>query len=189
MALLTGPDALVSILQANWQPSRSGREDIPDLVRDSNGDPSSEPSDGDGVLILKNREEVNVRQQRHDLIHAYIPTGNSPTITDRGYDEQRITETVQIDIDITDRTDHTTDPPERLSARDRMIGDRAALASTAEPPYGGISGEVQFILESVRRGTDEWDRINYTPIGGTLGNSNATVRWHVDLVELASNTV
>lgn len=191
MALLTGPEALVDKLQADWQATRTGRDDIPDVIRDSGGTPTSDPDESDdtGVLILENRSEVNVNQARHDLIHAYIPQGNSPTVTDRGYDEQRIVETVQIDIDLTDRTDHTTSPPTRLSARDRMTGDRAALADTGDPPYGGISGEVQFILEGIRRGFNEWDRVDYTFTNSTLGNSNATVRYQVDLIQLASNTV
>jgi len=48
---------------------------------------------------------------------------------------------------------------------------------------------VQYILESVRRGLDEWDRVNYSPVKYTLGNSNADVRWNVDLIKLAANTV
>jgi len=189
MALLTGPDRLIDLLQTEWTPQRAGRGDIPDVVRDSGGNPSSDPTDGDGVLILKNREEVNVQQSRHDLIHCYHPEGNSPEVTDRGYDEQRIVETVQIDIDIADRTQHGVSPPNRSGARARMVGDRADLASTSDPPYGGLSGEVQFILEGVRRGLDEWERVDYTPVGATLKNSNATVRWSVDLVQLAANTV
>ena len=189
MALGTGPDRLVELLRDNWQATRAGRDDIPDVVRDAAGDPSSDPSDGDGVLVLRNREEVQVRQSRHDLVHIYHPTANAPEITDRGYDEQRIVETVQIDVEAADRTDQSTTPPTRRVARDRMLGDRAALASTSEPPYGGLAGEVQFLLETVRRGLDEWDRVDYTLVGMTLQNSNATVRFSVDLTQLAANTV
>jgi len=88
-----------------------------------------------------------------------------------------------------DRTDHSTDPADRLLARERMVGDRDDLASTSDPPYPGIAGEVQYILESVRRGLDEWDRVEYDPIDFNLGNSNADVRWSVDLIRLAVNAV
>jgi hypothetical protein len=130
-----------------------------------------------------------VTQSSYDLIHCYHPEGNSPEITDRGFDEQRIVETVQVDISVTDRTDHTTDPSTRLLARERMVGDRDDLASTSDPPYPGISGEVQYILESYRRGLDEWDRVNYTPVNVFLGNSNADISINVDLIQLATNTV
>ncbi len=189
MALGTGPERLVKLFQTEWQSTRVGRGDIPDVVRDDGGDPSSDPTDGGGVLILRNTENVRFDTSRHDLIHCYHPEGNSPEITDRGYDEQRITETVQVDISITDRTDHSTDPADRLLARERMVGDRDGLASTSDPPYPGISGEVQYILEGVRRGLDEWDRVEYDPIDFNLGNSNADVRWNVDLIRLAANTV
>lgn len=189
MALGTAPDRLQELFKQNWQATRAGRGDIPDVVRDSNGDPSSDPTDGDGVLVLRDREEVRYQTSRHDLVHVYHPEGNSPEVTDRGYDEQRIVETVQVDISVTDRTDHTTDPADRLVARERMVGDRDSLASTTDPPYPGISGEVQYILEGVRRGLDEWDRVDYSPVGVTLGNSNADVRWNVDLIQLAANTV
>jgi len=189
MSLLTGPQRLIKLLQDDWQPTRVGRGDIPDVVRDSGGDPSSDPTDGDGVLVVRDREEVRFQTSRHDLIHCYHPEGNTPEVNDRGYDEQRIVETVQVDISITDRTDHTTDPSDRLLARERMVGDRDDVADTSEPPYPGISGEVQFILEGVRRGLDEWDRVDYTPVRATLGNSNADVSWNVDLIRLAANTV
>jgi len=189
MALGTGPERLIELLKDNWQATRAGRGDIPDVVRDSGGNPSSDPTDGDGVLIVRNREEVRFQTSRHDLIHCYHPEGNSPEVNDRGFDEQRIVETVQVDISITDRTDHSPDPSDRLLARDRMIGDRDDLADTFDDPYGGISGEVQFLLESNRRGLDEWDRVDYSPIDFTLGNSNADVSWNVDLIRLAANTV
>src|SRR6056297_2650673 len=102
MALGTAPTALVATLQDNWQVSRTGRDDVPDVVRDSGGDPSSDPADvgGGPVLIFPNRDEVATNHARHDLIHCYQPEANPPVRTDQGYDEQRITESVQIDIDI-----------------------------------------------------------------------------------------
>jgi len=189
MSMGSGPQAVIQLLKDEWQPVRAGRADIPDVVRDANGGPSSDPADGNGVLILRDRQDVRFQTSRHDLIHVYHPEGNTPEVSDRGYDEQRIVETVQIDISVTDRTDHDTDPASRLIARERMVGSRDDLASTTDPPYPGISGEVQYILESVRRGLDEWDRVNYSPVKYTLGNSNADVSWNVDLIQLAANTV
>jgi len=196
MALGTAPARVVDLLQSEWQVSRVGRGDVPDVVRDSNGDPSSDPQDTDvnadpaeRVLILHDREEVSVNHAVNDEIHVYQPDADPPVRTDRGFKEQRISETVQIDIVLTDYTDNTVSPPERLSARARMVGDRGDLASFSDPPYGGIAGEVQYILETVRRGLDEWDRVDFDYAGWTLKNSDATVRVRAELTQLAANTV
>jgi len=192
MAYGTGPQALVNELQTRWTASRTGRDDVPDVVRDGNGNPSSDPDDADPsaderVVILDNLSEVSVTRQVVDTVHVYHPEASPGSITDRGYKEQRVVETVQIDIDLVDRTDY--DATERLSAKERMVGTRAGLADTGDPPYGGIAGEVKYVLEELRRGFDEYQRVDYEPVNVSLDHADAFVAFSVDLHQLAANTV
>ena len=183
MALHTGPQRLQTLFEDNWQASRTGRADIPDVI-------TGDPKRNRGVVVFRDRESVDVDHAKHDLIHCYHPEANPPSIQDQGYKEQRIVETVQVDIDLTDRTDQTLPAgQQRLSAKKRMVGLRGDLANLDEPPYGGIAGEVKYILESNRRGLAEWDRVNYDYLNTYLGNSNATISLNVELVRLAANTV
>lgn len=199
----TGPDAIANLLQSNWQQSRTGRYDIPPLVTD--------PETQFGILVRRNREDVHNVHSVHDLIHCYHPEGAVLDVQDRGFKEQNTVETVQVDIDLTDRTD--PDTGERTLARERMVGTRGVtgdgmtlgasgggtlgasgggtLGNTtgSDAPYAGVFGEVKYILETVRRGLDEWDKVSHTVIGGTLKNSDATMRVNVELEQLAENTV
>ena len=180
MTLGTGPQALLEVLRDGWQASRVGRPDVPPLV------PQGDERTENGVLLVRDRSDVRVQQDRHDLIHVYQPEASPGAITDTGFDEQRVTETVQIDISVTDRTDSVG---ERTLARTRIVGDRDAVAATGEPPYPGIYGEVIYVLETVRRGFDEYDTVSYEPIRTMLNNSSADVSLSVDLEQIATNTV
>lgn len=183
MATGTGPERLVRLFEETWQATRTGRADVPPMY-----DPNTDVELQKNVVVpLRNREDSGVDRAKHDIIHCYHPEANAPDITDNGFDEVNELETVQVDIALTDRTDQATG--ERLSARDRMVGDRDSLASTTDPPYGGISGEVQYILETVRRGLDEWEKVSASPVDYYLGNSNADVSWSVELEIIARNTV
>lgn len=188
MALGTGPQALVPFIESNWQASRTGRGDIPDTIDYHTG--GENPDLESGVLVLRDRSEVGIDFGKHDLIHVYHPEASAPVITDQGYKEVNEVETVQIDISLTDRTDHALPAgQQRLSAKDRMIGDRDDLADAADPPYPGIAGEVKYLLETIRRGFKEWDTVSHTPAQWTLGNSNADVSYSVELERIARNTV
>lgn len=191
MTFGTGPQAVVDILQTNWQVTRSGRPDVPDLVRDGSNNPSSDPADADEpgrILILRNREEVSLNHAVFDVIHCYQPEGDPGVWTDNGYKEENVVQGIQVDIDLTDRTD--PDTGERITARERMIGNRDTPSFAGEdPPYPGILGEVKYILETVRRGYEEYDKVSVTPISATLKNSDATVRLDVELEIIAKNTV
>lgn len=187
MAFGTAPEALVEQLQSGWQASRTGRDDVPDLVRDGNGDPSSDPNDGEGVLVLKNLDEVAVNRQLHDVIHCYPPEADPMTVQDNGYKEQRVVESVQIDIDLADRSEY--DPPKRVSAKERMIGTRDSVADLDEPPYPGIFGEVKYVLETIRRGFDEFDIVRHQPLTMSLESSDAFVAIDVECERIAANTV
>jgi hypothetical protein len=181
----TGPEALVRLLETNWQESRTGRDDVPPIIQHTTG--SDDPKLENGVYPLRNREESGVNLGRHDVIHCYHPEAGPFAIQDTGYAEQNVVETIQIDIELTDRTDQTTDT--RLSARDRMVSERGSLADLAEPPYPGILGEVKYVLETVRRGFDEYDTVSHNIINHYLGNSNANASFSVELERIAAPTV
>lgn len=193
----TGPQALVSSLLTNWQPTRTDddgnreRPDVPDVIRDS-GTPSNDPNDADGpgkVLIVNDRDVVANQHATYDLIHCYHPQAGPVSIEDNGYDEVRETETVQIDIEVTNRPD--PDTGERLNAKDLLVGDRddPEFPADESPPYPGIKGEVKYILETGRRGLEEWDVASYDTVNVFLGNSNANWSYSVELEHIARNTV
>jgi hypothetical protein len=183
MALGTGPEALVDLFIDNWQQSRTGRDDVPPMY-----DPTQKIQLQKGVVVpLRNREQSGVDRGKHDILHCYHPEANPPAVTDRGYSEENVVETVQVDVDLTDRTDHSTG--ERLSARERMVSDRGSLASTSDPPYPGVLGEVKYVLEEVRRGYREWDTVSFDVQNLYLGNSNANAAITVELERVAKDTV
>jgi len=184
MAMGTGPQRLIRLLETEWQASRVGRDDVPEIIKHTTG--SEEPRGNSGVLALRDRSQVYVDKGKHDEIHIYHPENAGITTTDRGFKEQNVVETVQIDISLANRT---TDAGVRSVAEDRMVGDRGDLADFDEPPYPGIFGEVVYILEGVRRGLDEWDTVSYEPINVSLRNSDADVSINVELEQIARNTV
>jgi len=186
-----GPDALRAELWDAWQATRAGRDDVPDLVRDDQGDPSAverdaTPADDEQILILTDREDVAVNRQRVDMLHIYHPEAGGVTRADRGFKEEQVTETIQIDIDLTDRT---TPDGERLSANTRLTGDRDIASLTVEPPYPGILGETMYVLETLRRGFGPYDTVDYDPLDIFQGNSNASASVNVELEIIARNTV
>lgn len=188
MALGTSPQRLIRLFENQWQATRTGRGDLPPIVkRETQGEDEDLQ---DGVVVFTNREEVGIDNSRHDPIHIYHPEANPPTSQDRGFKEEQLIETVQVDVSLTDRTDHSLPPGEqRLSARQRMVGRRGDLASLSDPPYPGILGELKYILEGVRRGLDEWDKVSHDFVNLYLGNSNADVSITVELEQPARNTV
>lgn len=183
MVLGHGPRKLVELFEDNWAASRTGRGDVPEIIKQqTQGEDFRAES---GVLALKNRSQAGVDRGKHDIIHCYQPEANPPASTDNGYKEERLIETVQVDIDLVDRTENG----ERLAANARMIGEAADIANLNEPPYPGIAGEVKQILEGVRRGFSIWDTVSHDYVNHYLGNSNATVSITVELEQIARNTV
>lgn len=186
MTFGTGPQALVDTLDSNWKPSRTGRPDVPKATttyRDTSLGPGT-------VFITEDRDVVANHQGVHDLVHCYHPQSTGIPFEDKGNNEQGATETVQIDIDLADRTDPSTG--ERLSAKERMVGDRddaAFSTDIAGGPYPGIMGEVLYILESVtRKGFAEYDVARKNVVNLQLFNSNATASVNVDLEWISINT-
>jgi hypothetical protein len=185
VALGTGPQKLLTLFETNWQASRTGRGDIPDIIQHTTT--TQDPDTTTGVLAVRDRTQIFVDTAKHDLVHCYIPEANPPQVTDNGYAEERRIETVQVDIEIATRPD-PDDKSTRLSV-DRMMGDRDDIADTGGGPDGGLAGEVKYILETKRRGLDEWDVVSVDLINWFIGNSNANVSYLVELEEIARDTV
>jgi len=190
MTLGQGAQAVAEYLAMNWSPTRTGRPDLPDVMRDAQGDPSTDVNDADEpgkVLILADRQDqVQVNHGVFDAIYCYAPEAAPPSTEDQGYAEERVEELVQVDIEITDRTDSETG--ERLSARDRMVGDRDNTTNNETGPYPGLVGEVKYLLELTRRGLDEWDVARTDAVNVFTGNSNANWSYRVTLEQVAKNT-
>jgi hypothetical protein len=185
MAFGTGPEALIELFETEWEQSRTGRDDVPPIIAQQTAD--EDPKLNNGVLPLKNREQSGVSMSRHDVVHCYHPEAGPFAVSDSGYKEQNVVETVQVDIELTDRTDQTAD--ERLSATERMVSSRGSVAALDEPPYPGILGEIKYLLETIRRGLDEYDRVRHDIVNFYLGNSNANASINVELERIAANTV
>jgi len=184
MPLGHGPDELVRLIEEEYQATRSGRGDLPPIIRQQTQD--EDPRLNSGVLVVRDRNKKGIDRGRHDVVHAYQPDGDPPVSTDRGFKEERLVESVQIDIDLNDRN---TPGEVRSNANERMIGDLDDVAVFGDPPYPGLAGEVKQILESVRRGFSIWDTVSHDFAAYTLGNSNARVSFTVELERIARNTV
>jgi len=180
MPIAQGPLALVEEIEDNWQQTRAGRDDVPPL--------QTNPEQGTGVIVFANRESVNVNNAAHDEIHCYHPEGAGAERQDQGSKEENVTETVQIDISLTNRTagDGT-----RSNAKERMTGyhDEDVITSLSQDaPYPGILGEVVYILEGVRRGFSIYTTVDYSVLETDLRKSSADVSLNVELEQLARNT-
>lgn len=188
MSLGTAPQAALELLEDEWTVTRAGRADVPPIIKHVTG--SDDPSVESGVYATRDRKDPHLDLGRHDQIHVYHPEANPPQFTDNGYKEERQIETVQMDIILTDRTDHDRPAGEqRLSARDRMVGLRDDLGTGVGSEYSGILGEVKYILEVVRRGLEEWDTVSTDMVNLFLGNSNANASLVVEMEHIARNTV
>jgi hypothetical protein len=188
MSLGTGPQRVIRLLENEWTETRPGRADVPPIIKHVTG--SEDPTLNSGVFALRDREDSRIDQGKHDIIHVYHPEANPPQASDNGYKEEELIETVQLDISLTDRTDHTRPAgQQRLSARERMTGLRSDLGTGTGSEYSGILGETKYILETVRRGLAEWDRVSYDMVNLYLGNSNANASIAVELEQPARNTV
>lgn len=183
MALGTAPQRLLTLFETEWEATRAGRGDVPPMY-----DPDTPVNQQTDVVVpVRDRQTTPAKRGIHDILHIYHPEANPPASTDRGFKEENLVESVQIDVELTDRTDQSTG--ERLSAEERMVGRRGDLAAFDAPPYPGVLGEVKYVLEGVRRGLDEWDRVSHDFQNLYLGNSNADVAVSVELEQIAKNTV
>jgi hypothetical protein len=183
MTFGTGPQSLVQQLADHWTVTRSGRPDVPDAT-------TQQRSEAGTVLLTNDRDVVANNQGVHDLVHCYHPQATGISMQDKGFDEQGATETVQIDIETTNRPD--PDTGERLDARTRMVGDRSDpdfSTAISEGPYPGILGEVLYVLEAhTRLGFAEYDVARKEVINLQLYNSEASASVSVDLEWISVNT-
>lgn len=186
MTFGTGPQALRDYLDANWKVSRDFRPDIPDSTTEQRSAPGT-------VFITNDRGEIANNQNVHDLVHCYHPEAGGIEVDDKGSQEQGTIEPVRIDVETADRTD--PDTGERVNARDALVGDRGELTvpftvphHVGLPSYPGIAGEVKYLLELIRKGHEEWQRVAHDGQAVHLGNSNARFQFRVELEIIAVNT-
>jgi hypothetical protein len=192
MTFGSGPQAVSDHLLDNWQVSRSGRNDVPDVLRDSGNNRIRDPQqavDPGKVLHYYDRFEPNVNRGAWDLVHCYHPEAGGIDWADSGFNEKTTTETIQIDLETVDRRDPSDDT--RARARERMVGDRddAGFPSDESPPYPGILGETLYLLEDVRRNFNEWDVARIQPLTVNLKHSECVVRLEVALEHVVTNVV
>lgn len=181
----TGSQALANHIEDTYQQTRSGRPDVTGLASNKTGGEQQNT----GVIVRYDRGKVDHQRAVHDLIHVYHPDGGGLDYQDTGYSEVNTVENLQIDIDLTNRSN--LDTGERLNARDRLVGDRddSGFPSDEDPPYPGILGEVVYVLETARRGLEEWDVARIEPLTIYLGHADASVSLDVGLEHIANNTV
>jgi len=186
-----GSQAVIEdLLAPNWQESRTGRPDIPDVPRDGSGtaltDDDAHRDERGTVLLTSDRRVAGNNQAVQDLVHCYHPEGVGFQVEDKGFQEQGTTETVQIDIALTDRADPDDDT--RSSARTRAVGDRSNVSFSEGGPYPGVFGEVKFLLENDRKNFQEWDVVSHDVQNFQIMNSNVAISLRVDLELIAVNT-
>ena len=154
----TGLQYFEHLLDAQWEEQIDGRYK-----------PVPEPT----IAIAADVDTSRLSQQSEDLL--FIHEGGPDSITPRsvGWTEKRQEELVTLDL--------------RTSvARARLEGTRDD--DNNEERYGGLRGETERILDTVRRGDKEFDWINgyeYRPLSEELGYGFWRGIWEVRLTELA----
>lgn len=127
------------ILDANWESNISGRErevPQPDIIRES--------AQSLRRMNLDERDQVMLRD------------GGVTTIEPQsfGWSEERLVSHVTIDA-------RTTGEGGDVSGRERLWGWRGigSLADNEAERYGGLMGEVKRILDTIRKGDEEFDLV------------------------------
>lgn len=167
--------AVQTRIHDEWTTNFAGRDTaVPDLVRDGSNNPSTDPSDGKGVLILVNDENLRERTSTHDIIQCQLVDKN---IRMRGKDSEEVVDVVQIDIRISARD--TTGDNVRDGVRARMLGERDA--NNAGDTLGGLAGEVRRILNNMTKGWEEYDEVDYDAEIQYIRNSDARMSFTAEL--------
>lgn len=164
---MTAAEATQTLLKDEWEPSVPGRADVPTVVENA--------EDGPGVLISRSNNQVRTRLNVHDHIEVEFV---GRTVEDTGSQSERVTDTVQITIRISDRD---TDGDElREGTEARMFGTRDA--NNDGPTLGGLAGEVKRILNGIRKGFEEWDYSTHTIDEMWLRNTDARAVFTLELI-------
>lgn len=166
------------LLGREWSASRPGRMvDIPP---------------GSDVRFIKGASEKKSDGRTRDFI--YVKDGGSQDVTPNGIGwnrERRVTR-LSIEANTMDRRIGG----EEVDGRERIFGyrnetdstDSYGLAPGEGESYGGLVGEMRYILDSARKGQHEWDYIMTDEVNdlvSTVGKNYYRASVEVRLVEMA----
>lgn len=179
---MTAADALARVLRDNWSTTTAGRDTaVPDVVRDSSSDPSTDPDDGTGVLIFTTNAKLRERTSTHDIVHVKYVNQETP---DSGRKAEQVVDLVHVEIRISDRD--IDDDGLREAVAPRMVGSRNA--DNEREDYGGLRGEVRRVLDAnVRYGFKEWDKAPYSVDLLDIQNTDARCVIAVELTVIEQN--
>lgn len=165
-------------LQKEWQASRPGRViDVPAA---------------DDIRFIKGASEKKSDGRTKDFI--YVKDGGSQDVEPLGinWQDERRTTRLSIQLNTMDRRLQGT----KVNGRQRIFGYRNETDSTDQygldpgegESYGGLVGEVRYILDLARKGEHEWDYIMTPEVNdlvNTVGKNYYRASVEVRLVELA----
>lgn len=168
------------LLDNNWTPDRSADGRVKDVPKPN--------------IIRENR----TRKERGRTAESVVvkdggPTGREPV--GFGWVAENLESRVSLDCRAKDRKDGGTnvDGYERLfgyrnDAEPGSGDDQYGLAPGEAESWGGIVGEIAYILASVRDGDQEFDLVNgfeYSDISNTVGRGNYRSVYEIRLTEYA----
>lgn len=170
---MTAGETFRNLIRDNWEPFAPGRRhSLPELRVD--------PDTGSGVIVQKNLDDLRNRLQVHDVIQVRH-LGRS--YTDKGFDEEGVTDELQVDIRAADRD--TDGDGVRDDSETRVLG---ALDRDDEPSVlGGLEGEVKRILNTVRRGHKHYDKVTHDVLDIDIQNTDVRVVMQIEAEVIARN--
>ena len=165
-------------LQKEWSQSRPGRVvDLPPA---------------DDVTFLKGDGQKKADGRVQDFVYVKDGGSQDPEPNGINWQAERRTTRLSIQVSTMDRRVQGT----KVDGRERIFGyrnetdsvDQYGLDPGEGESYGGLTGEVRYIMDSVRKGEHEWDYI-LTPevndLVSTVGKNYYRASVELRLVELA----
>jgi hypothetical protein len=128
------------------------------------------------IVIASSENRKRVDPNREDALFVRDGGANSLTPRSVGWTERRGESLVTLDVRTTE-------------GRQRLEGHRDPNTREMED-YGGLKGEAQRILDTVRKGDAEYDWIDgfeWRPLSEEMGYANWRGAWEVRLTTLAEN--
>lgn len=122
--------------------------------------------------IVTESEDSNVSLKKSDAV--IVKDGGLATKTPGtlNWDEETTVSFVNIDIRTVDRNREELTDTLRSPGATRLFGKRDVRANTSER-FGGLVGEATRVIQSYRRGVNEFDRIEVTEINDISGESGS----------------
>lgn len=165
-------------LQKEWSESRPGRVvDIPPA---------------DKMRFIKGSGAKKVDARTEDFL--YVNDGGSQDTEPLGinWQKERRTTKLSIQVNSMDRRVQGT----KIDGRQRIFGyrnetdsvDQYGLEPGESESYGGLVGEVRYIMDNLRKGIHEWDYIKTEEVNdlvSTVGKNYYRASVEIRLVELA----